>query len=270
MSQSEMGPPGSTALAGGSNTNQPVSPVRVWVLTLAAGLIAGLASGTIEEVVHARHGRQSTVVNTASSSPFVAGKEAEEKSKVLRAAENLETTLIFGSLGAMLGLALGFAGGAARGSAPMTMAAASGGLILGAAVGVAAIKVVLPVYNWQYLADSNDLIMGILCQIALAMVLGASGGAAFGAGLEGSKCALRAALGGLLGAAAGALIHGLVVAFAFPLARTSSLISEMWGTRLFALLAVVILASAGAASGALYRAGARDLSPGSPKRKALP
>jgi hypothetical protein len=263
MSDGEMDPPGSLESGKGLSTDQPLSSVRVWVMALTVGSIAGFASWTIEEAVHARYGRQSMVLKNASSSPFLAGAEAEERSKALRAAENLETTLVFGSLGAVLGLALGFAGGAARGSARMAMASAAGGLILGALVGVAAIKAVLPAYNWQYLADSNDLIMGILCQIALATAVGASGGAAFGAGLGGRKCALRAALVGLLGAAAGALIYGLVGALAFPLTQTSSPIPETWSMRLLAQLAVATLAAAGAALGALHQTNRARSIPGS-------
>ncbi len=53
-------------------------------------------------------------------------------------------------------------------------------------------------------------------------------------------------LGGLAGAALGAAAYELIGAGAFPAAQTARFVSTTWETRMFARLAVTVLAAAGA------------------------
>ena len=61
---------------------------------------------------------------------------------------------------------------------------------------------------------------------------------------------MKVILGGLVGGLLGAVVYEMIGAFVFPMDKTTQPISETWGTRLIARLAVAIFAAAGAAWGA--------------------
>jgi hypothetical protein len=242
MSRIEVDPP-----PGDSRTRRNLPSVRVWTLALTAGLIAGFVSWLIGEALHRRFDRPAPTL----SGPPTSAEMMKSLFLAERTAHAWEAILGFGSLGGGLGLALGLAGGSARGSTRAALSAAIVGSILGGAVGVAAIKVVLPLYHRILDPDNNDLIVGIMTQVVISSAIGAAGGAAFGIGLGDRRRAVLAVLGGLLGAVAGALLYEMVGALAFPLDGTSKPVSATWGSRLFARLAVTTLASAGVAMGIL-------------------
>ena len=74
-------------------------------------------------------------------------------------------------------------------------------------------------------------------------------------------------MAGLVGAVVGAVAFDLVGAFAFPLAKTDSPISQTWATRLLARLLVTI---GTAASLALLLTGPRNVAPVSCAETAAP
>jgi hypothetical protein len=246
MSQIAADPPPGASLAGPLASGRQLAPVRVWALALTAGLIAGFGSWLIGESLHGRFappdGRTGVRLSPTQIQSLRSARDA---------AESFEATIAFGALGAVLGLALGLAGGCARRSARGALIAAIAGTIFGGAAGAIIPRVVLPIYFRLHNPDRDDLMLAILTQGGNWCVIGAAAGAAFGIGLGGRGRALRALLGGLLGAAAGVLVYEMVGAVAFPLDGTSDPVSATWVTRLFARLAVTILASAGAAIGAL-------------------
>jgi outer membrane lipoprotein SlyB len=246
MSRIEGDPPPGASLAEGLATSRPLLPVRVWALALTAGLIAGFASWLIGEAFHGRFGPPDARTGRRLTSDQLVSRRAS-----IDAAQGSEATLAFGSLGAVLGLALGLAGGCARGSARAAVIAAIAGSILGGTAGAIMPRVLVPIYFRLHNPDRDNLNLAILIHGGNWSLLGAAGGAAFGIGLGGRGRALRALLGGLLGAIAGVLVYGIVGGVAFPLDGTDDPLSVTWGTRLFARLAVTILASAGAAIGAL-------------------
>ncbi len=174
MAHSESDSSSSAGLTEGRRTGRPIPAVRVWVLALAAGLMAGLVSWMVEELVHGRYGPQSLVSNKGSLNPFPSAAETQQRATAHRAAETLDTTLVFGSLGAVLGLALGLAGGLARVSNRAAWAAAIGGSILAAIVGVALTRIMLPIYVQWALTDSNSLFTGILFYLVIASAIGVS------------------------------------------------------------------------------------------------
>jgi len=216
-----------------------------------AGLIAGFSSWLIGEATHGRFGPPTLVAISGSGGGFLSASDVHKLDMAKRAAQTLDATLVFGSLGAVLGLTFGLAGGFARGSARAALSAAIAGLICGGIVGAGVTQVILPIYFEVFNSDTNDLIVGILFYMVISSAIGAVGGAVFGSGLADRSCAVRAAVGGLLGAAAGVLVYQIVGAVAFPIAETTSPISATWGTRLLARLAVTILASVGVAMGAV-------------------
>jgi hypothetical protein len=246
MSQIAAEPPPGESLAVGLATSGQLPRVRVWVLALTAGLIAGCASWLMGEAIHGRFkppdGRTGVRLSPTQIKSLRSARDA---------AESFEATIAFGALGASLGLALGLAGGCARRSARAALIAALAGSICGGAAGAVVPRVILPIYYRLHDPDRDDLILATLTHGGSWCVIGAAAGAAFGIGLGGRGRALRALLGGLLGATAGVLVYEMVGAVAFPLDGTSEPLSATWVTRLFARLAVTILASAGAAMGAL-------------------
>jgi hypothetical protein len=250
MSRIEVDRPSGEAHARASGLRRPFAPIRVWVLALVAGSIAGLASWLIGEVLHPRFDRPAG----AALGPLSSAERVGARFSAERDAQELEAILNFGSLGGILGLVLGLAGGAARGSARAALGAAIVGWLLGGAFGAGSSKAILPIYFRILDPDHNDLVVGIMTQAAIAAAVGAAGGTAFGIGLGHRNRGLRALLGGLLGAIAGALVYEIVGALAFPLDATSKPIAATWGARLFARLAVTTLISAGVASGVVAHA----------------
>jgi outer membrane lipoprotein SlyB len=209
-------------------------------------LIAGFASWLIGEAIHGRFAPPD-----ARTGLRLSPEQIQTRRATIDTSRALEATVAFGSLGAVLGLACGSAGGCARGSARAALIAAMAGTILGGAAGAITSRALLPIYYRLHDPDRDDLVLAILILGGAWCAIGASAGAAFGIGLGDRGRALRALLGGILGAAAGALVYEMVGALAFPLEGTSNPISATWGTRLLARLAVTILISAGAATGAL-------------------
>ena len=227
-------------------THGPLPAVRVWALAITAGLIAGFGSWLIGEALPGRFRPVEASTGARAS--------AEEKARGVveaTASESTVASLAFGSMGAVLGLTLGLAGGSVRGSARAALIAAVVGAILGGTAGAGMSRVLLPIYFRHLDPDHGDLTLAILILGGIWPIIGATGGAAFGIGLGQPGHVLRALLGGLLGALAGLLVYEIVGALAFPLDKTSNVLSATWGTRLFARLAVTSLASAGAAAGAM-------------------
>jgi hypothetical protein len=251
MSPIEADLPAGATPAARLSARRQFSPVRVWALALMAGFIAGFASWLTGEAIHARYAPPMLVNISAPSGGFLPGPEIRRLTAAHSAAQTLEATLTFGSLGAVLGLALGLAGGSARGSAQAALRAAIVGTIVGGAAGAAMNQALMPIFLRLAKPNSGDLTLAILIQSGIWSVVGAVGGVAFGLGLGDRSRVVRAIIGGLLGAIAGAVVYEMVGAILFPLDKTSDPISATWGTRLFARLAVTTLASAGVAMGAL-------------------
>ena len=183
MSGVEVDPPAGEAIPGGSRTGQHFPHVRVWVLTLTAGLIAGFAAWLIGEATHGRFAPPTLVNMAGPSGGFLSGPEVQKLDTAKRSAQILDAALVFGSLGAVFGLALGLAGGFARRSARLASRAAIAGGILGGAVSAAVIAVILPIYYRILDPDNNELIVGFLFHAVISSAIGAVGGAAFGTGL---------------------------------------------------------------------------------------
>jgi hypothetical protein len=218
--------------------------LRLWAVTLAAGLAAGLGSWFLGESIY---GRYQPELDTANS--FMAPDVTNANAAKVRRATMLEASLTYATLGAVLGLALGLAGGLARGSTRGGLAAAACGLVLGAIGGYGAAGVLAPMHERLLKPVGDDLIVAIIVQGGICAVVGALSGAAFGLGFggDGRRFDLRAVVGGLLGAVAGLIVYQMGGGIAFPFDDTSLPVSSTWGTRLFARTAVSGFAAVGVA-----------------------
>ena len=121
MSSMEADPQPGASLAGRPAARGRLARVRVWALAVTAGLLAGFASWLIGETYH---GRFDPPPPTQRTSGFSSPAKVNAQFMARQSAVASETTLAFGALGAVFGLALGLAGGFARGSALAAVIAA--------------------------------------------------------------------------------------------------------------------------------------------------
>jgi hypothetical protein len=163
----------------------------------------------------------------------------------LIAAKKLVATLTYTLVAASLGLALGIAGGGARRSLKAAGYAGPAGLVLGGVAGTAAALVLLPVYFARHDPLDDSLLLPLMTHAGFAASVGAAAGLALGLGL-GGRVVGRTSGGGLLGAVVGASLYEILGALAFPSGRTGEPLSATPWTRLFFILAVVLLTAAGA------------------------
>jgi hypothetical protein len=222
-----------------------VGPARAWVLTLVAGLVAGLAAwlggeACLDLIKPPRH--------AANSKGLVL--RITDRREIARA-DARNAGLAFAILGGSLGMGLGVAGGLIRRSGRAAGWAALLGLVVGAAGAAGISLAVLPAYN-SYKARypdeaARDLVVPLLVHTVIWSAVGAVAGLAFGFGLGDRRLLPRTCLGGLAGAALGSVAYEVIGAAAFPAAQTTQFIASTWSMRLFARLAVTTLAGAGVA-----------------------
>jgi len=216
-----------------------------WTRTLVAGVVAGLVAWLGGEACLNRIKPPRHAVNSKGLVLNITDR------REVAVADAKNAGLAFAFLGASLGAGLGVAGGLARRSDRAAAAAALLGLIVGAAGGAGMSLALLPPYN-DYKARhpdeaARDLILPLLVHAGIWSAVGALGGLAYGLGLGVRRWLPRIVLGGLAGAALGTMAYELIGAVAFPAAQTTQFVSATWPTRLFARLAVTILAAAGVA-----------------------
>jgi hypothetical protein len=240
-------------------------PGTIWLIVLATGLLAGLASFGVGEVASelVRPSTEFTPEQRANRNRLPAVILARFRESNDRAA-----AIAFGALGMLLGLGLGAAGGLARGSAWAAVAGGLVGLILGGAAGAGVTTVALPAYHAAHAAATeenitHDIGLALATHGGIWLAVGAASGLALGLGLGGGAFLTRAVVGGILGAAVAAAIYEFGGAVAFPLSETFRQRAITWGPRLLAHLSVALCVSAGALWGALHLRLRRD-SPAAP------
>lgn len=218
------------------------APVSIWLIALAAALLAGVASWPIGEAT-----RRYFKPSEAAAAQRYDFRALNRETAIANARNG---ALAFGALGGLLGLGLGLAGSLSRRPSRGALRSAAVGLILGAATGALPSFAILP-WHWQTRHDdpaSIDLTMPLLIHAGLWCGLGAAAGLAYGLGRRGLKPRplLAGALGGLIGAAIGTVFYELVGAMSFPLERTTDPFSATASTRLLARLSVAVFAALGA------------------------
>jgi hypothetical protein len=220
-------------------------PGSIWLVAVAAGLLAGLASFGIGEVAPelVRPAQQVTAEERARG-----GKLNDLLKARSRQSDDRAAAIAYGSLGMLLGLGLGAAGGLARGSAKVAAMAGLAGLILGGAAGAGVTMLALPPYHAARAAMTDeditqDIGLALATHGGIWIAVGAAAGLALGLGLGGGARAARAVAGGILGAAVAAVLYEFCGAVIFPLSQSFRPRAITAGPRLLAHLAVALLVS---------------------------
>jgi hypothetical protein len=220
---------------------------RLWLITLAAGVAAGLVAWVGGEACLDRI--KPPVHNVNSKGVILRLTDRRE----VAAAEAQNAGVAFAILGAALGASLGAAGGLAGRSGRRAVSAALAGVVLGSAVAVATSIAVLPPYNAykaRYPDDAaKDLILPLLVHAGIWSAVGGAGGLAFALGFGARSVLSQAVIGGLVGAAVAAVAYEMIGAVGFTNAQTAQFVSATWQTRLFARVAITVLAAVGVALG---------------------
>jgi len=249
----------------------PSASGPIWLLLLAAALLAGLAGFGIGEaapkLVPISYDLPPEISRNRSAVPI----EIERRKSAWR---DKSAVLAYGGLGMVLGLALGAAGGLARRSPRAAIAAGLTGLVLGGAVGAATTVLILPSYHATRAerTDENyneDLVLALRTHGAIWLAVGAAAGLALGLGLGGGANVARALVGGILGAGLGTVIYEFGGAIGFPLAQTFRPMAPEAIPRLLAHLSVALCVAAGAFWAAHHLRLRRAKSPGSSQGVAL-
>jgi hypothetical protein len=213
----------------------------IWVWSLAAGLLAGLATWAGGELVWGR-------VHSAQSPKIIAFPTVADHDRVIRGLVS-STAVSFIQQGAILGAVLGLAGGLTRRSVRVGLLSAIVGGVLGGLAGALTAYVVLTVHFRNADPVDNSLTLALLVHGGIWCGIGAAAGLAFGLGVGGRGRWARGAIGGLVGGAAAAMAYDVVGALVFPLDKTSQPVSATVVTRLLAQLLVAVFVAAGAAVG---------------------
>jgi|GEM_PF-2024621 len=263
----EKGTPGQTLAGnswpdnGGAGVPEPppfslaenrIPTVRCWGLAILAGLVAGVVSWLGGEAIYGRF-----IPPLIATSGFPTIEEIQAAKRARNAGVTMEAGLTAVMMGAALGLMLGLAGGGVRKSGRAAAIAGLAGLFLGGVGAAVATWSLMPAFLRIYDPDKDVLLVALLVHGSIATVIGAGVGTAFGAGISGGirgeRHGLigRTILGGLLGAAAGMLIFQIVGMMVFPLDHTTLPVSKSSNSRLASHVLLTLLASAGAARGAL-------------------
>jgi hypothetical protein len=202
-----------------------------WVVALG-GLVAGLAAFGIGEATSElippetvlRRVQGGTATTLSRSTPRVVTRNGARTS---------------GILGACLGGCLGIAGGVAGRSARAAMIWGSVGAVLGLTLGVGLSFAVYPLYFWAGTRYSLDEMIGSIALHSLIWApLGAAAGLAFALGFGERRLVGRTLAAGLMGALLGAVALDLIGALLFPMVRTADPVAETWSVRLTARLLV--------------------------------
>jgi hypothetical protein len=221
---------------------------RVWLFTLGAGILAGLGTFLVHEMVGMRAVPAPHMVR-------IMGQMVNNPTPpAIHLAERKNAALAYGMLGGSLALAVGFAGGLARGSLRSGAVAGIVGLLLGGSVGAAATVLILPVYH-RVLERNPELESDMLAQPILAhagiwAAIGAATGTALAIGLGRPKLIPSTLVGGLVGGAVAATAYEIVGGLLF-LVGTSESVSPKWPMRLMVALAGCIFVATLAAFAAV-------------------
>jgi hypothetical protein len=228
---------------------------RLLAFAAAAGLLAGVASLVVGEIILKRY--------QGELAPVLKLRPSAEDLARFRDARIYSATLIFTAMGGFLGGMMGLAGGLARRSASAAVTAAILGLLLGTVVVASEAVAIVPIFFKQHDPQSGDLVLPLLTHGAIWSVVGAIGGLALGIGLGGRGRWMATLMGGLAGGMTATIVFELVGALAFASDKTDLPVSSSITTRAIAQVLVAILSAVGAVL-ALRSAAKAESSPPSP------
>jgi hypothetical protein len=198
-------------------------------------------------------------VKAAKMSYNMMGTPAFGETGETRAVAEVRTTsLTYGALGGLLGLALGLSGSVSAGRLGTNRMAPIVGLIAGIGAGSLGSLLFLPLYNRWIVDNLDEWLRSLILHCGLWGPLSATAGLAFGLGAGGWKRASRT-----LGISLACVIlfvagYELIGAFALPLSETSDAVPGTWHARLFAFVGVACFTVVGALLSVPTRAPAKS------------
>ena len=219
--------PSSRPDASSPRSASPSSPGRVFLIVVAAGILASLVSWRAGEALAGWF--QPRRAADASNPMAVQFDSAELDRVVVKNA-----ALAYGVQGAVLGAFLGLAGGITRRSSRALGLAGVLGFVLGAALSAGAASASFTAYFRWLEGREGELLPSVGAHACAWAPLGAAAGLAFGIGLGGRGRIVRATIGGMLGAAVGALLYDVIGSVAFPLGKTGEPVAAFAVARLLA------------------------------------
>jgi hypothetical protein len=213
----------------------------LWLLTLGAGLAAGLISWAGGEAMFNMFPIEAAIIYPANYKQVSGYAKMELKAtlevQARAVVERKKAAVSFGLLGLSLGVCLGLAGGLAADSARTAVSGAVGGGIAGAVVGGGLSYAIVPLF-FRYFDPEQGLLILFFTHAAIFAGLGAAAGLGLGLGFEDRSRLSGSVFGGMFGALIGTVAFETANSLAFPLMRTYEPISSEWLPRLLVYLCV--------------------------------
>jgi hypothetical protein len=220
------------------DTPGPRAGLRAFVYAVGAALVAGILAWGIGEKTYDYYRPSARAL---SSRDFKALNREE------RIADRKNTAIVYGTLGALLGLWSGAAGGALRRSIPGGARAALTGLLLGGIGGALVGYGLAPIFKQYYSDEAPSLLLPLVVRGGIWGIVGMAAGLAFGWGSRGPGGIPGALIGGLFGAACGTIVFEVANGLLYPADRNDAAIPTSTAARLMACLFVSVGAAVGAA-----------------------
>ncbi len=233
--------PGTRAprIAAIENAPAQASIGRVFLFASIAGILAGVASSVVGEVIVDR--------NKLDLTAPVGVRVAPEDLRRWHDAELRVAVATFSVMGALMGLAMGAAGTLARGSYVRAAGSSIMGLLLGTIVAVPVSFGLVSSFYKRYDPHAGDLLFPMLTHGVIWSASGGVAGLVLGLGLGGRGRWKPTLVGGLVGAAAATVIYEIAGAVVFPTSRTDMPLATSTMARVLPRLLVAILSAVGAA-----------------------
>jgi hypothetical protein len=232
--------------------------VPLWLLTLAAGLVAGSISWLGGEFT--QHSFPVTIDVPPDVAKMAPGRDKSAllsplRADARRAEERNKAVAAYGLLGALLAAALCLIGGWSRGSAHSGWRGPVGAGLTAAVAGALLSWMLVPLmYRLQAAATASDpdvamkfLMIHCATHAGIGAAIGVAAGLALGWGLRDRLSLGRALIGGFFGALVGVFLFETINSMAFPLLRSETPLPEVGLARLAMYL--------GVAGGAAFLAG---------------
>jgi hypothetical protein len=222
-----------------------VAPRRLplWLMTLGAGLAAGLIGWAHGEMAFSRFRPESEVIYPPGFEKISGYQRQAVVSEIMgqatQVAERKKAAASFGLLGLLLGAGLGLLGGWADGSARRAGLGAVVGGLAGALSGAGLSWAAVPLI-FRYQDPESGLMILAMTHAAIFIAIGGTAGLGLGLGLGDGSSIARALMGGLLGGFMGTVALEAVVSLAFPLMRTFEPIASEQTPRLLLYLCVAV------------------------------
>jgi hypothetical protein len=245
------------SLESGANANAP-APVapgahesrrdwRSWAILLLAGLVAGPVAWGAGELAHGFFRPRTYRVEIMGMVSMQPSRESQ------KSADIANSTVASAILGAVTALMMGLAGGLAVRNPGRGLMVGLVAQAAGAMAGAAAAYALMPIFYWQLVPDSNDLLTPILIHGGVWTAIGVVGGMAFVAGRDSWRQFPVAAVFACVGAFLASILFHVTTGILFPHSSSAEPVGRSALVRLLATSLVTVLVAIGVAKGTLRR-----------------